>query len=227
MNPILTIGTQAVREAAKLLVRSMEHLESIDIKAEDRRRFTAELKRLATEEMIAIIHKSHPSHSVTTEDARDLGTQGEACWMIDAISGETNFMHGLPHFAISVAIKLQNKITAGLIYDFLRDELFIASQGQGARLNSRRLRVSQTKKLSAALIGTSDSLNLECQAIRNSGCAALDLAYVAAARLDAFYLSNANIPETSAGLLLVTEAGGKITHDKKNLIASNSKLPIS
>ena len=225
MNPIISIGTQAAREAGKLLARSMEHLEAVDISTENRRHFTTELKRLATEEITNVIHKAHPSHAVTSSDATHLGTQGEACWLIDALNGETNFMHGLPHFAISLAIKLQNKISVGLIYDFLRDELFVASQGQGARLNDRRLRVSQTKKLSDALIASDDpALSSQCQGKRNSGCAALDLAYVAAARLDACYQSTLNEISTAAGIILVTEAGGMVSTDNKTLWVANPKL---
>jgi len=227
MNPIINIGTQAVREAAKVFIRSMEHLEAVDIKTEDRRLFTAELKRLAAEEITAVIQKAHPAHKITSEDATHLGTSGEACWLVDALDGEINFAHGLPHCAISLALKLQNKITTALVYDFLRDELFIASQGQGARLNDRRLRVSQTKKLNESLLGLTEvnsELAQKCQGLRQSGSVALDLAYVAAARLDGFYQSHPNSLITAAGILLVTEAGGMINTDKNRLLLSNPKI---
>ncbi len=226
MNPIINIGTQAIREAAKLLVRSMEHLESVELKTEDRAHFTRELKRMATEEITAVIHKAHPTHAVTTTPDNTLGSQGTACWIIDAINGEANFMHSLPHFAISIAIKLQNKITAALIYDFLRDELFVASYGQGARLNDRRLRVSQTKKLSAALIGSNNNHNLSEQfaGIRISGCPALDLAYLAAARLDGYFNNHITELDSAAGLLLVTEAGGLVQQQKTQIYAANPKI---
>ena len=228
MNPIINIGTQAVREAGRLLVRSMEHLESVELPTENRVNFTNELKRMATEEMTEVIHKAHPSHAVTSSDSSKLGTQGEVCWIIDAINGRMNFVHSLPHFAISIAIKLQNKITGSLIYDFLRDELFVASLGQGARLNDRRIRVSQTKKLSDALIASAKSqskLSEHCQGLRISGSPALDLAYVAAARLDGYCNYHSSEIDTLAGLLLVTEAGGMITQSNQSeLFVSNPKL---
>lgn len=223
---MLHIGISAARAGAKLLLRSMEHLEAVDLKVESRALFTAELQKMATEEMMAVIHKAHPSQAVITEDDPSLGLSGEACWLIDGISGEDNFKHSYPHCAISLAVKQQNKIIIGLVYDFIRDELFVASRGEGARLNDRRLRVSQIHKLNDALLGGDTQSNATSKSkIRYSGCLALDLAYIAAARLEGCYQAKHSEVESAAGLLLVTEAGGMVApSDEGSLLAANPKI---
>ncbi len=244
MHPLLSIGTQAARNAAKVLVRSMEHLEAVDIKADNRSEFVSELERLALNEITETIHKAHPSHAILTTGQKDTAT--EISWLVDAINGAGNFLHGYPHFAISLSVKRNSRVDYAVIYDPLRDELFLAGRGDGARLNDRRLRVSQTKKLNESLLAFASQdtenpgpyFNLaqellpQCQGIRHSGCVALDLAYLAAARLDGYWQASAREVETAAGLLLITEAGGMVSDfaghtesiSQGDIIAGNPKV---
>ncbi len=223
---MLQIGISAARAGAKLLLRSMEHLEAVELKMENRALFTAELQKIATEEIGTIIHKAHPSQPVIAQDDPGLGLSGEACWLVDALNGVDNFRHSYPHCALSLAVKLQNKIIIGLVYDFIRDELFVASRGEGARLNDRRLRVSQIHTLNDALLGSDAQTKVPHNStVRYSGCLALDLAYVAAARLEGTYQTKHSEVESAAGLLLVTEAGGMTSFSSDgSLLAANPKI---
>jgi myo-inositol-1(or 4)-monophosphatase len=194
--------------------------------------FATEIDHKAENEIIAVIRKSYPDHSVWGEEfGEQKGKDTDTIWIIDPLDGTTNFYHGFPHFCVSIAVMQKGRVEHAVIYDPLRQELFTASHGQGAKLNQYRIRVSNCLELGSALIST----EFDCptvQSTRNSGSAALDLAYVAAGRLDGFWDKGLNTWDIAAGCLLITEAGGLIQEPNGeqnylktgDLIATNPKL---
>ena len=224
-QPLKNIAIEAARAAGVIIIRAMKRLDTIKIAEKKPNDFVTEVDQRVEEEIIAIIHKAYPSHSIMGEESGH--TQGDDYqWIIDPIDGTRNFIHGFPHFAVSIAISYKNKIEHGVIYDPMRQELFTASRGQGAHLNDRRIRVSQRKHLQECLLGTgfayrhTDETNplpgkmLETMLpacggdVRRVGAATLDLAYVACGRLDGFWEMGLKIWDIAAGALLIKEAGG-------------------
>lgn len=249
MHPMLNIATQAARQASRVILRFMDQMDKVEISEKSQNDFVTQVDQQSEEIIIQHIKKAYPDHTILSEEAGHIkGKTEEYCWVIDPLDGTRNFIHGFPHFCISIAILKNNVPELGLTYDPLRQDLFTATRGQGAYLNSRRLRVSQTRKLEAALIGTSfpfqnkdttnDYLNtfkkifLQCGDIRRSGSAALDLAYLAAGKLDGLWMANQQIWDIAAGVLMVKEAGGIVTdfsgadHYLENgkVIAGNLKI---
>ncbi len=225
-GPLLNIATEAARTAGNIIVRSMSRLKTIKIAEKHPNDFVTEIDQRVEQEIIAIIKKAYPSHSILAEESGEHDGD-EYQWIIDPIDGTRNFIHGYPHFAISIAVMHKNRIEHGLIYDPIRQELFTASRGRGAQLNEQRIRVSERKHLPECLFGTGfayrhdDADNptqgkiLEavlpiCSDFRRSGAATLDLAYVACGRLDGFWELGLKIWDTAAGILLVKEAGGMV-----------------
>jgi len=226
MHPLLNIATQAARQAGRIIAQSVDHLDRVTVTQKGVHDFVTEVDKLAEQEIIAVIRKSYPNHSILGEESGEIA--GDAhCWVIDPLDGTTNFIHGFPHFSISIAVKLQNQYQVGLVYDPLRGEMFMASKGEGARLNERRIRVSSCTKLDSALLGTGfparkgDYLKFYLKSfaavfpvsagVRRAGSAALDLAYVAAGRLDGFWEAQLKPWDMAAGCLLVQEAGGYVS----------------
>lgn len=247
MHPLLNIAIQAARQASKTLLRYMDRLDSLTVSRKANYDFVTEVDRRSEQEIIHVIHKAYPDHGILGEESGY--SEGNAyCWIIDPLDGTTNYIHGFPHFCISIAVKNQNQLEIGVIYDPVRNELFTAARGQGAALNDRRIRVSSTPKLTDALIGTGfphsamehfpvylksfEQVSLQCSGVRRAGSAALDLAYVAAGRLDAFWESHLKEWDMAAGVLLVKEAGGIVGDfqndknylNKGQIIAANSKM---
>ncbi len=226
MHPMLTIATQAARNAAKIILRHVDRLDRITVSSKGQNDFVTDIDRLVEDEIIRTIQKSYPDHEILAEESGRM-RGNDYCWIIDPIDGTTNFIHGFPQFSISIALMYKNLLEIGLIYDPLRNELFTAAHGRGAHLNNTRLRVSKVKNLSESLIGTGftargnvevkpylkvyEALLTQSSGIRRAGSAALDLAYVAAGRLDAFWESGLGIWDIAAGALLVQEAGGMIS----------------
>lgn len=185
----------------------------------------------AEQEIIKVISKAYPSHSILAEESGASG-KGEFQWIIDPLDGTTNFLHGFPQYAVSIALKHKDRLEVAVVYDPLKDEIFSASRGEGAQLNDRRIRVTQRKQLQGALLGTGipfrpdqdldkylDTLKVLIEGtagVRRAGSAALDLAYVAAGRLDAFWEFGLHPWDMAAGCLLIQEAGGFVTDTDGN-----------
>lgn len=221
-EPIINIAIDAVRSAGNIIVRAMDRpFKTTEKHPND---FVTEVDQRAESEIISIIKKAYPRHGILAEESGE--TKGnDYQWIIDPLDGTRNFIHGFPYFAISIAVSHKNKIEHGVIYDPTRQDLFIASRGKGAFLNDRRIRVSTRKNLEDCLFGTgfayrhTDKNNPLPQKIlqsilpvsgdiRRAGAAALDLAYVAAGRLDGFWELGLHIWDIAAGILLIKEAGG-------------------
>lgn len=225
-NPYLNTAIEAARVAGNLIVRAMNRLDRIKISEKSPNDFVTDVDQKVEKEIISIITKAYPHHSILGEESGEL-TGNEYKWIIDPIDGTRNFIHGFPHFAVSIALMHQQKIEHGVIYDPVRQEMFTASRGKGAQLNERRIRVSQAKHLEECLLGTGfayrhtdktsplpdkllRSILPLSSDIRRAGAATLDLAYVAAGRLDGFWEMGLHIWDIAAGVLLVKEAGGMI-----------------
>jgi len=199
MHPMLNIAIRAARSAGNLIVRSLQHVDHLEITTKGLNDFVTDVDRLAEQEIINTIKKSYPDHAIMAEES---GVQGDSdtVWVIDPLDGTKNFLHGFPHYCVSIGITVKGRIEHGVIYDPLRDELFSASRGDGAKLNDRRLRVTKRKELAGGLLGTGfpfkypehfpvyletfNALFPKVADIRRTGSAALDLAYVAAGRLN-------------------------------------------
>ena len=153
MHPLLNIAIQAARQASKTVLRFMDRLDSIEINRKARNDFVTEVDRRSEQEIIHVIRKAYPEHAILGEESGH-SEGNEFCWVIDPLDGTTNYIHGFPHFCISIAVKNQDQLEAGVVYDPVRNELFAAARGKGATVNDRRMRVSSVKKLEEALIGT-------------------------------------------------------------------------
>ncbi|MBZ4203065.1 MAG: inositol monophosphatase [Methylovulum sp.] len=226
MQPMLNIAVRAARSAGDLILRSSDNIGQLRIDQKGKNDYASEVDRMAEREVINIIRAAYPDHAILAEESGN-HAGNEFVWVIDPLDGTTNFLHGFPQYAVSIALKYKNKLEIAVIYDPLRDELFTAKRGGGAMLNSRRLRVTQQATLKGGLIGTGfpfktdkhleayinmfKSLTMECAGIRRAGSAALDLAYVAAGRLDGFWEIGIMEWDMAAGILLIKEAGGVVT----------------
>ena len=225
-HPLLNIGVRAARRAGELIVRHIDQLDALTVAAKGKNDFVSEVDRMAEEDIIRTIRRSYPDHAFLAEESGAQG-RGEYTWVIDPLDGTTNFLHGFPVFAVSIAVMHGERIEHGVIYDPMRQELFTASRGGGAQLDGRKIRVSKTRNLPEALIGTgfpykpgSDWIDAytgmladamrETAGVRRPGAAALDLAYVAAGRLDGFWEIGLNLWDIAAGALMIQEAGGLV-----------------
>ncbi|HLB56550.1 MAG TPA: inositol monophosphatase family protein [Coxiellaceae bacterium] len=249
MHPMLNIATNAARAASKIILRFMDQMDKVDITEKSLNDFVTQVDKLSEEMIISHIEKSYPDHCILSEEiGYKKGSNKEYCWVIDPLDGTRNFMHGYPQFSISIAILKNNIPELGLIYDPLRQELFTATRGQGAYANSRRMRISDAKKIGQTLIGTGfpfrkkeniknylttfENVFSKCGDIRRAGSAALDLAYVAAGRLDAYWESDLHSWDIAAGALMIKEAGGVVTDfqggetylESGNIVAGNIKI---
>lgn len=227
MHPIVNIAVNAARQAGKIILRAQDQLDKIQIIEKGRNDFATQVDKAAEEIIIDIIKKAYPQHAILGEESGLSTNQSDTTWIIDPLDGTTNFIHGFPQYCISIGVTYQDKIQHGVVYDPIRDELFTASRGEGARVNGKRLRVSMVEKLDYALLGTGfpfrefgvldeyltflKALIPNCAGIRRAGAAALDLAYVAAGRLDGFWEFGLKPWDIAAGALLIQEAGGWVT----------------
>ena len=250
MHPFVNTAVKAARKAGSIIVRHIDQLDQLTVEVKGRNDFVSSVDKLAEEEIIYTIKETYPDHAILGEES---GHQGESDyqWIIDPLDGTTNYLHGFPQYAVSIAVKHNNAIQHGVIFDPLRNELFAASRGSGARLNDIRIRVSKANALQRSLIGTGFPFRqnkevdgyLEClkdvmqnsHGIRRAGSAALDLAYVACGRLDGFWESDLQAWDIAAGTLLIQEAGGLVSDfngedkfmDNGNIIAANPKVFIA
>jgi len=226
MHPLLNIGIRAARRAGDSIIRSLGRLDSLKIDTKGRNDFVTEVDRRAEAEIIATVRRSYPDHAFLAEESGRSG-DGEFLWIIDPLDGTTNFLHGFPVFAVSIAIEHRGRLEHAVVYDPMRQELFTASRGDGAQLDGKRIRVSAQRDLEGALIGTGfpfreDAAYVDAYlaimkavmavaaGVRRPGAAALDLAYVAAGRLDGFWEFGLKPWDTAAGSLLIREAGGHL-----------------
>lgn len=227
MHPLLNIAIRAARRAGEIIVRSMVRLESLDVTAKGRNDFVSEVDRAAERAIIEDIRRLYPDHAFLAEESGASGS-GDTVWIIDPLDGTTNFLHGFPVFAVSIACEQRGRIEHGVVYDPMRQELFTASRGGGAHLENRRIRVSGQRGLDGALIATGfpfrdaspdvdvylamfRSVMTHTAGVRRAGAAALDLAYVAAGRVDGFWEMGLQPWDTAAGVLLIQEAGGRVS----------------
>ena len=226
VHALLNIAVMAARRAGEVIVRSLNRLESLTVTSKGRNDFVSEVDRAAEAEIIGIIRKHYPHHAFLAEESGASG-EDETLWIIDPLDGTTNFLHGFPTFAVSIACQQRGRLEHAVVYDPMRQELFTSSRGRGAHLDNRRIRVSKQRTLEGALISTGfpyrantrfiDSYMLmlksvmqQTAGVRRPGAAALDLAYVAAGRADAFWEIGLSPWDTAAGTLLIQEAGGRI-----------------
>lgn len=225
MHPLINIAVSAARSAGNYIMRNVERVPQLQIERKGRNDFVTQVDRNAEAEIIKIIHKAYPQHAILGEEGGKLG-DNEVVWIVDPLDGTTNFLHGFPHFAVSIGIQVKGRLEHGVIYAPCTQDLYVASRGAGASLNNRKIRVSGTKEMDQALIGTGVPIRLanldaylpmlrnvvaNTAGVRRAGSAALDLAYVAAGRLDAFWELGLKPWDIAAGLVLVQEAGGMIS----------------
>jgi len=227
VQPLLNIAVRAARRAGELIVRSLNRLESLTVSSKGRNDFVTEVDRAAEQEIIGSIRRLYPQHAFLAEESGRSGGEHETLWIIDPLDGTTNFLHGFPVFAVSIACQIRGRLEHAVVYDPMRGELFTASRGAGAHLDNHRMRVSKARALEGALIATGfpyrantryldaylamlKAVTLQVAGVRRPGAAALDLAYVAAGRVDAFWELGLAPWDTAAGTLLIQEAGGHI-----------------
>jgi myo-inositol-1(or 4)-monophosphatase len=247
MHPVLTTAVKAARQAGKVIVRSLNQLDRLEVVVKGRNDFVSEVDHAAEAAILDVIRHVYPAHGILAEESgRHEGRDYE--WVIDPLDGTTNFLHGHPQFAVSIAVRYRGKLAHAVVFDPLRDELYTASAGQGAQLNDRRMRVSKVRRLDVALLGTGfpfrslahldwwlrsfRTLLTQTAGIRRAGSAALDLAYVACGRFDGFWEIGLSPWDTAAGCLLIQEAGGFVSDldgsqnhvESGNIVAGNPFL---
>ena len=225
MHALEHIAISAARAAGNHIMRNLDRADQLKISRKSRNDFVSDVDRGAEAEIIHTIRKAHPDHAVLAEEGGADG-QSDWLWIIDPLDGTTNFLHGLPHFAVSIAVQHKGKLQHGVIYAPCTQDLYVATRGSGAVLNSRKIRVSKTSAIEESLVGTGVPLRAakldeylpqlravveKTAGVRRAGAAALDLAYVACGRLDAFWELGLKPWDMAAGMLLVEEAGGVIS----------------
>ena len=229
MHPTLNIAIRAARRGGQVISRASRDISQLTVSTKQQSDYVTEVDHAAEAEIIAVIREAYPDHSILAEESGTLsGKTGESeyQWIIDPLDGTTNFIHGFPQYAVSIGFAHKGVMTHGVVFDPTRNELFTASKGSGAYLNDTRIRVSKRAKLDESLIGTGfpyrmfdhidayvaifRELSQKTAGMRRPGAAALDLAYVACARLDGFWELGLSPWDIAAGSLLITEAGGLI-----------------
>lgn len=250
MEPMINIALRAARKAGENIVRASDDLDRFEVKAKGVNNFVTEVDINAEKDIIYHLHKAFPDHAIQGEETGLNGAENaEYRWIIDPLDGTTNFIRGIPHYGVSLACLHRGKLEHAVIIDPVRREEFTASRGRGAQLNGRRIRVSGLASLDGALLGTgipfknhcddklepySKSVALlagQCAGIRRAGAASLDLAYVAAGRLDAFWEIGLAPWDIAAGALLIREAGGLVSDidasdnylESGNIVCGNPK----
>src|SRR6266849_6696051 len=229
MHPMLGIAVRAARRAGAIINRAARDVELLPVTRKRHNDFVTEVDKAAERAVIEILHRAYPDHAILAEESG--ASAGNACeseytWIIDPLDGTTNFIHGFPQYAVSVALRHKGVLTQAVIYDPTNNELFTATRGRGAYLNERRIRVSKRVQLNEALIGTGfpfrdlqsldeylamfRALTVRTAGLRRAGAAALDIAYVAAGRLDGFWEMGLSPWDMAAGALMVQEAGGLV-----------------
>jgi myo-inositol-1(or 4)-monophosphatase len=250
MEPMVNIALRAARKVGEQIVRASDDLDHLEVKSKSLNDFVSEVDLAAEQEIKYQLQKAYPDHAVLGEESGLTGDEdADYCWIIDPLDGTTNYVRGIPHYAVSIACLYKGKLEHAVIVDPVRREEFTASRGRGAQLNGRRIRVSKRPSLDGALLGTgipfkdhcddkltpySKSIEIlagQCAGIRRAGAASLDLAYVAAGRLDAFWEIGLAKWDIAAGALLIREAGGLVADingsetflESGNIVCGNPK----
>jgi myo-inositol-1(or 4)-monophosphatase len=247
LHPMLNIAVKAARRAASIINRASRDLEGVTVTRKRQNDFVTEVDHAAEAAIIEVLKKAYPGHAFLAEESGAAG-ESEYEWIIDPLDGTTNFIHGFPQYAVSIALRHRGVLEQAVVFDPGRNELFTATRGRGAFLNDRRIRVSKRAKLAESLIGTGfpfrDLQHLdeymaafkvvtrETAGVRRAGAAALDLAYVAAGRLDGFWEIGLSAWDMAAGALLILEAGGLVTDfdgepnylDRGNIVCGAPKV---
>jgi len=215
----LNIMIKAAEKASKSVIRDFGEVEKLQVSKKGPRDFVTKTDKYVEKILIEELSKTKKNYSFLSEEVGSIENKDkENIWIIDPIDGTTNFLHGIPHFAICIALKSNEDIISGLIFDPIKDEMFFAEKNKGAYLNNQRLRVSNKSSIDECLFSSNhEGVKFSNLNMRYSGSAALDLAYVASGRLDGFFHNNINIWDVAAGVLLVQEAGGIVNDlDKFN-----------
>lgn len=247
MNPMTTIASRAARDAGKLLLNYFNRMDQVEVQEKQANDFVTEVDRASEQIIINAIKKAYPDHAILAEESGS-HAGNDFLWIIDPLDGTTNYLHGFPQFSISIALQYRSQLEVAVVYDPLRDETFSAHKGGGAYLNDHRIRVSKQKDLHGALLGTGipyrDQQHVDAYfgmmkrlikntaGVRRPGSAALDFAWLAAGRIDAFWELGLAQWDFAAGALLVKEAGGVVTDlsggdrhfETGNLVAGNIKI---
>jgi len=232
ISPNLNIMIKACEKASKVLIRDFGELENLQVSIKGPRDFVTNSDKKVEKILIEELSKYKKKFSFITEETGILeNADRENVWIIDPIDGTTNFLHGVPHFAISIALKNKNELMTGLIFDPIKNEMFYAEKNNGAYFNNHRVRVSKRNQLNECLFGTNNKgVKKTDLNTRVSGSAALDLAYVASGRLDGYFQNDLNLWDIAAGILIVQEAGGKVNNidylniENINLKASSNNI---
>jgi myo-inositol-1(or 4)-monophosphatase len=227
LNPVVTIMVKAARQGGNVLLRNINKLDALNVVEKGRLDYASEVDADAEKAVIKELKRAYPDYSVLGEESGgQAGKNGRYTWVVDPLDGTSNYLRGFPHYCVSIALVDNGEPTDAVIFDPLRNELFTASRGSGAQLNERRIRVTDRKDLSGATLATGFApreraragAQLECvrellvqaEDVRRTGSAALDLAYVACGRSDAYFEAGVKAWDIAAGVLLVREAGGKV-----------------
>ena len=245
---MLQVAIEAAKEAGKFLKYSVGRVKNIEVKQGEERNLVSEIDKGSEAKIIGIIRRHYPNHAILAEESGASDTSSDYKWVIDPLDGTTNFLHGLPIFNVTIGVEYKGEIVAGVVYDPNLDEMFTAEKGSGAYLNGKRLKVTTSSALIDSLLVTGFPYNIaqnpenaighfvnflvEARGLRRLGSAALDLSYVAAGRFDGFWEVNLNPWDMAAGILLVREAGGRVTDFagqestiyKKQVLASNNAI---
>tara|TARA_A100001037_G_scaffold61294_1_gene53347 strand:+ start:788 stop:1498 length:711 start_codon:yes stop_codon:yes gene_type:complete len=203
---------KASEKASKVLIRDFGEIEKLQVSRKGPTDFVTNSDIKTEKIIIEELKKAKPNYSILSEEfGIEKNKDKNNTWIIDPIDGTVNFLHGIPHFAISIALKSNGEIVSGLIFDPIKDELFFAEKNSGAFFNNHRIRVSKKNEINECLFATGGKLKNELEIpYRRSGCAALDMAYVASGRYDGYFQHNLNIWDIAAGIILIKEAGGVI-----------------
>lgn len=245
----INVMVKTCRRAAKTLIRDFGEIENLQVSVKGPGDFVTASDKKVEKIIIEELLKARPNYSILSEETGKISNDESFKWIIDPIDGTSNFLHGIPHFAISIGLEHNKEIICGIIYDPIKDEMFTAEKGNGSYLNNQRIRVSARSKLKDCLIVTgglkrnqkerdlalkeydkfSSSVDIP---VRKMGSASLDMAYVAAGRFDGMWQRNLNYWDIAAGIILIKEAGGFVTDfngndayvEKKTILATNSRI---
>lgn len=246
MHPLTNIAVTAARRAGSVILQYYRRGETGEVRQKDENDYVTEADERAEATIIDVIHRAHPKHAIRAEESGRSG-DSRTIWIIDPIDGTSNFMHGLPHFCVSIACQIDGVVEHAVVYDPVKDELFTADRGAGATLDGRRIRVSGARHLRHAMLAsgfayrknddiathlpTFNRLLAASGDFRRGGSAALDLAYVAAGRLDGYWELGLSPWDVAAGILMVETAGGIVSDpfggnplESGNLVAATPKL---
>jgi myo-inositol-1(or 4)-monophosphatase len=243
------MALRAARKASDIMVRAFDRLDGLVVEEKSKNDYVSAVDRDCEAAIIEILHQAYPSHGIIGEEHGESYSSDEYTWIVDPLDGTTNYVQGIPHFAVSIALRHGRTLEHGVIVDPLMNEEFVASRGKGAQLNGKRIRVRNRNRLDTALVASGlppalvesaiepytlmqRDCTAACGAMRRSGSAALDLAYVAAGRFDVFWEPGLKIWDMAAGVVLVREAGGFVGDlrggeeflEEGHIVAANPKL---